>query len=138
MAGSWLPGTAPKGKAQDESPVRDATTAEGGSARRIVVEPDERTSLLPQETPTNRSGYLSPDDPAVSPYNLWSVRFMRYFTIAFLVSVLADSWFNLAKMLRLSPSSGGFCFSSRCSSVRLSCTLAAPASSTSHIPHSRQ
>lgn len=87
MAGSWVPGTA-KGKARDASPAQDATNSEGNSARRVVVEPDERTTLIPHETPTNRSGYLSPDDPAVSPYNLWSVRFMRYFTIALLVSVL--------------------------------------------------
>lgn len=43
-------------------------------------EADERTRLLQQ----NRDGYLSPDDPAVSPYNLWSVRFLRYFTVLFL------------------------------------------------------
>lgn len=44
-------------------------------------EPDERTHLLPP----NRDGFLSPDDPAVTPYNLWSVRFLRYFTVLFLI-----------------------------------------------------
>ncbi|KAF2270622.1 mitochondrial integral membrane protein-like protein [Lojkania enalia] len=48
-------------------------------------EPDERTALLRQPRPPNADGYLDPDDPAVSPYNLWSVRFLRYFTIIFLM-----------------------------------------------------
>ncbi|KAJ5893260.1 hypothetical protein N7495_004951 [Penicillium taxi] len=33
-------------------------------------EPTERSTLLPRDA----NPYLSPDDPAVSPYNLWSVR----------------------------------------------------------------
>lgn len=86
MTPSWAPGTAPKGKPGDESP-HNADAGEA-STDRVVVQPDERTRLLPAEsTPSNRAGYLSPDDPAVSPYNLWSVRFMRYFTVAFLVSL---------------------------------------------------
>jgi pimeloyl-ACP methyl ester carboxylesterase len=65
-----------------------------------VSEADERTRLLPP--PARHDGFLSPDDPAVSnhsrvsrteliykpqvsPYNLWSVRFLRYFTVFFLV-----------------------------------------------------
>ncbi|MCJ1291403.1 hypothetical protein MMC34_002946 [Xylographa carneopallida] len=44
-------------------------------------EPDERTQLLPP----SRAGFLDPDDPAVSPYNLWSVRALRYFSILFLI-----------------------------------------------------
>ncbi|KAF2397549.1 hypothetical protein EJ06DRAFT_539486 [Trichodelitschia bisporula] len=43
--------------------------------------PDERTRLLPR--PPHSDGYLDPDDPAVSPYNLWTVRFLRYFTVLF-------------------------------------------------------
>lgn len=41
--------------------------------------PDEHTRLLPNRVES--TNYLSPDDPAVSPYNLWSVRFVRYLTI---------------------------------------------------------
>lgn len=41
--------------------------------------PDEHTRLLPNRLESTH--YLSPDDPAVSPYNLWSVRFTRYLTI---------------------------------------------------------
>ncbi|KAL1651150.1 hypothetical protein SLS58_000487 [Diplodia intermedia] len=48
-------------------------------------EPDERTRLLHHPHPPNSDGYLDPDDPAVSPYNLWSVRFTRYLTVLFLV-----------------------------------------------------
>ncbi|KAF1353636.1 hypothetical protein BDV97DRAFT_346984 [Delphinella strobiligena] len=49
-------------------------------------EADERTRLLPsQPRPPHVDGYLDPDDPAVSPYNLWTVRFLRYVTVLFLV-----------------------------------------------------
>lgn len=49
-------------------------------------EADERTQLLPsQPRPPHADGYLDPDDPAVSPYNLWTVRFLRYFTVLFLI-----------------------------------------------------
>ncbi|KAI9812435.1 MAG: hypothetical protein M1827_004666 [Pycnora praestabilis] len=43
-------------------------------------EPNERSRLLPPP----QGGYLDPDDPAVSPYNLWSVRALRYFEVLFL------------------------------------------------------
>ncbi|KAI5366312.1 Putative alpha/Beta hydrolase [Septoria linicola] len=50
-------------------------------------EPNERDRLLPADNrrPPHADGYLDPDDPAVSPYNLWTVRFMRYLTVLFLV-----------------------------------------------------
>jgi hypothetical protein len=50
---------------------------------------DEHTRLLPNrvEEPTN---YLSPDDPAVSPYNLWSVRIVRYVTV--FLTLVAFVW----------------------------------------------
>ncbi|RMZ66756.1 integral membrane [Pyrenophora seminiperda CCB06] len=49
-------------------------------------EPTERTRLLDRpRPPPNSDGYLDPDDPAVSPYNLWTVRAMRYLTILFLI-----------------------------------------------------
>ncbi|CAN8099309.1 unnamed protein product [Discula destructiva] len=47
--------------------------------------PDEATRLLPNRINSDvREGYLSPDDPAVTPYNLFTVRFMRYLTIIFM------------------------------------------------------
>ncbi|KAI9836166.1 MAG: hypothetical protein M1837_003429 [Sclerophora amabilis] len=45
-------------------------------------EPTERTRLIPAQ---RHDGYLDPDDPAVSPYNLWSVRATRYLSIIFLI-----------------------------------------------------
>jgi hypothetical protein len=43
---------------------------------------DEHTRLLPNRLDSERRPpYLSPDDPAVSPYNLWSVRVVRYTTV---------------------------------------------------------
>ncbi|KAI4173101.1 MAG: hypothetical protein LQ343_003211 [Gyalolechia ehrenbergii] len=44
-------------------------------------EPDERTRLLP----SHNDGYLDPDDPAVSPYNLFSVRAVRFVSVLFLI-----------------------------------------------------
>ncbi|KAJ6000376.1 hypothetical protein N7481_000785 [Penicillium waksmanii] len=41
-------------------------------------EPTEQTRLLPRGDSNN---FLSPDDPAVSPYNLWSVRALRAFSL---------------------------------------------------------
>ncbi|RFU32008.1 hypothetical protein B7463_g4323, partial [Scytalidium lignicola] len=54
-------------------------------------EADERTRLLPPQQP--HEGYLSPDDPAVSPYNLWTIRFLRYFTVIF--GMLTFLWWVL-------------------------------------------
>lgn len=44
--------------------------------------PDEHTRLLPNRVDSTRP-YLTPDDPAVTPYNLWSIRVLRYLTIFF-------------------------------------------------------
>lgn len=80
---------------EEENGVATTTTrnnAEGGSrdppsrAEYERREADERTRLLPsQPRPPHSDGYLDPDDPAVSPYNLWSVRFVRYLTVLFLI-----------------------------------------------------
>lgn len=45
-------------------------------------QPDEHTRLLPNRLNSDRP-FLTPDDPAVSPYNLWSVRVARYATVLF-------------------------------------------------------
>lgn len=44
-------------------------------------EPDEHTRLLPNRVDSTGIPYLSPDDPAVSPYNLWTVRLVRAITV---------------------------------------------------------
>ncbi|KAL2269798.1 hypothetical protein VTJ83DRAFT_1982 [Remersonia thermophila] len=53
--------------------------------------PDEHTRLLPNRInsePRPRA-YLSPSDPAVSPYNLWTVRFLRGTTVALFLAAVA-------------------------------------------------
>ncbi|KAK4648848.1 uncharacterized protein QC761_113300 [Podospora bellae-mahoneyi] len=62
---------------------------------------NEHTRLLPNRvdsttyTPHNPSNgpYLSPDDPAVSPYNLFTVRLVRYATVA--LTILTFIWWVL-------------------------------------------
>ena len=44
-------------------------------------EADEHTRLLPNRVDSTGIPYLSPDDPAVSPYNLWTVRLVRAVTV---------------------------------------------------------
>ncbi|PNY28358.1 Uncharacterized protein TCAP_01717 [Tolypocladium capitatum] len=50
--------------------------------------PDEHTRLLPNRVDPSR-GMLAPDDSAVSPYNLWSIRMLRYLTLVFTAVTLA-------------------------------------------------
>ncbi|KAI0459416.1 hypothetical protein F5B21DRAFT_456642 [Xylaria acuta] len=57
-------------------------------AERDSAPPDEHTRLLPNRV--DSTAYLSPDDPAVSPYNLRSIRFTRYLTIFF--TLIAFAW----------------------------------------------
>ncbi|KAL9604842.1 MAG: hypothetical protein Q9219_000290 [cf. Caloplaca sp. 3 TL-2023] len=59
----------------------DANDEENRQHSRHNRDADERTRLLP---PRN-DGYLDPDDPAVSPYNLFSVRAVRYVNVLFLM-----------------------------------------------------
>ncbi|KAK3335540.1 hypothetical protein B0T19DRAFT_350977 [Cercophora scortea] len=51
-----------------------------GTRSSLDYPPDEHTRLLPNRL--DSTPYLSPDDPAVSPYNLWSVRLVRFVTVA--------------------------------------------------------
>ncbi|KAL3423560.1 hypothetical protein PVAG01_05307 [Phlyctema vagabunda] len=68
---------------------RNGNSSEPAAPR--LSEADERTHLLPASSA--HDGYLSPDDPAVSPYNLWSVRFLRYFTVFF--AIITFLWWVL-------------------------------------------
>ncbi|KAI1382165.1 hypothetical protein F4677DRAFT_17206 [Hypoxylon crocopeplum] len=68
----------------DDSP-RDSLDQEREDA------PNEHTRLLPNRVES--TNYLSPDDPAVSPYNLWSVRIVRYLTILF--TILTFVWWTI-------------------------------------------
>ncbi|EPS39154.1 hypothetical protein H072_7098 [Dactylellina haptotyla CBS 200.50] len=49
-------------------------------------EPDERTGLLGGHHGISGRPPLDIDDPAVTPLNLWSIRFLRYFTLFFFVA----------------------------------------------------
>ncbi|KAK3709255.1 hypothetical protein LTR37_010993 [Vermiconidia calcicola] len=70
----------------------DAASTEGpemprNSGEDSRREPTERDRLLPESNNRRHGrsdGYLDPDDPAVSPYNLWTVRFARGLTVLFL------------------------------------------------------
>ncbi|RMD44826.1 hypothetical protein DV735_g288, partial [Chaetothyriales sp. CBS 134920] len=69
---------------ETDPPVVAAEASNGhpSPAHPPLVEADETTRLLPQQRPD--PGWLSPEDPAVSPYNLWSVRALRYLEVLFL------------------------------------------------------
>lgn len=66
----------------DHSNGRPRSTSREDEERVEQPPPDEHTRLLPNRLDSNR-GLLQPDDPAVSPYNLWSIRILRYITILF-------------------------------------------------------
>lgn len=66
--------------------------------RRQPREADERTRLIP---PTH-AGFLDPDDPAVTPYNLWTVRFLRSLSLLFLL-ISFIWWIVLLVSLFVSP-----------------------------------
>ncbi|PGH23283.1 hypothetical protein AJ80_02699 [Polytolypa hystricis UAMH7299] len=67
-------GTGDNGAAQSRDQAHDEEEYHGGH------QPDERSRLLPR----GEGGYLSPDDPAVSPYNLFGIRALRFFSVVFL------------------------------------------------------
>ncbi|KAI0140993.1 hypothetical protein F4776DRAFT_661816 [Hypoxylon sp. NC0597] len=77
-----LLGRGPNG--HDDSP-RDSLDQDRESSA------NEHTRLLPNRVES--TSYLSPDDPAVSPYNLWSVRIVRYLTTLF--AVLTFVWWTI-------------------------------------------
>ncbi|KAK2737043.1 hypothetical protein FQN57_000492 [Myotisia sp. PD_48] len=84
----------------DEEDVdRGENDSPAGNRTRREQEADERTRLLPRE---NHNAYLSPDDPAVSPYNLWSVRALRSFSIVLLFISLIW-WVLLLVSIFVSP-----------------------------------
>lgn len=63
-----------------------------GGAAESSAPPTERTRLLPNRA-DERPPLLDPDDPAVTPYNLWTVRFVRYATVLF--AAVAFVWWVL-------------------------------------------
>ena len=87
MVSLW--GTKKNGDDEQEEDDQRPTTSSSSTrdTPRQSEDTNERTRLLPQQQrqQPRGQGYLSPDDPAVSPYNLWSVRALRWFELVFLV-----------------------------------------------------
>ncbi|KAI3334820.1 mitochondrial integral membrane protein [Ustulina deusta] len=73
-------------RGSDFASARDSPNPERDSAP-----PNEHTRLLPNRV--DGAPFLSPDDPAVSPYNLWSIRITRYITIIF--TLIAFAWWAI-------------------------------------------
>jgi len=82
------------GNKKDDDPESRQFVSNGeSSAEPRISEANERTHLLPPSSAAGREGFLSPDDPAVSPYNLWSVRFLHVFTVFF--AIISFLWWVL-------------------------------------------
>jgi len=67
---------------------------------------DEHTRLLPNHVNSTQS-LFAPDDPAVSPYNLWSIRALRYLTIVF--TLVTFIWWVLLLMSTFATPPGFQC-----------------------------
>jgi small-conductance mechanosensitive channel len=85
MANLW--GSSNKNNNTNDNGDTASSVRDSGDHERA---PDEHTRLLPNRVESSHN-YLSPDDPAVSPYNLWSVRIVRYLTV-FLALVTFIWW----------------------------------------------
>ncbi|KAK4192702.1 hypothetical protein QBC35DRAFT_199937 [Podospora australis] len=70
---------------------RDRAGGRYSSEEDLQPAPSEHTRLLPNRVDSVQ--YLSPDDPAVSPYNLWTVRVVRWITVA--LAMLTFVWWVL-------------------------------------------
>ncbi|KAK2047014.1 hypothetical protein LZ31DRAFT_174578 [Colletotrichum somersetense] len=78
---------------KDNDNVPEGPPEERVSSDYTAREPDEHSRLLPNRLDSNSRQYLTPDDPAVSPYNLWTVRVMRWATVLF--TALTLTWWTL-------------------------------------------
>ncbi|KAK8164271.1 hypothetical protein IWX90DRAFT_456797 [Phyllosticta citrichinensis] len=86
----------------DDNEPSDPTHGQSSRPSYESREPDENTRLLGSQRQRHADGYLDPNDPAVSPYNLWSVRFTRYLTVLILV-VTFLWWVLLLVSIFVSP-----------------------------------
>ncbi|TQN75275.1 hypothetical protein CSHISOI_00132 [Colletotrichum shisoi] len=78
---------------KDDDDAPEGPPEERGSNEYPARGPDEHTRLLPNRLDSDNRQYLTPDDPAVSPYNLWTVRMMRWATVLF--TALTFTWWTL-------------------------------------------
>ncbi|KAI1367985.1 mitochondrial integral membrane protein [Xylaria arbuscula] len=83
MKGIWGSREEHNGDSSDYASARNSS-----DDQRDAPPPNEHTRLLPNRVES--ATYLSPDDPAVSPYNLWSIRITRYLTI--FLTLIAFAW----------------------------------------------
>jgi len=85
------------------SKKRNADEEAGGRSSESLdrAPPDEHTRLLPNRLDSDRP-FLTPDDPAVTPYNLFTVRAVRYFTI-FLTLLTFLWWILLLVAIFITP-----------------------------------
>ncbi|PLN77911.1 mitochondrial integral membrane protein [Aspergillus taichungensis] len=102
MASLWPKNRSPsRGGSRNENGIGNGNRGNNDqeSGRQSVSrDPDERTRLLPHGQP----GYLSPDDPAVSPLNLWTIRALRGITVT-LFAVTFIWWIFLLVSLFVTP-----------------------------------
>ncbi|KAJ5010791.1 hypothetical protein K4K57_006665 [Colletotrichum sp. SAR 10_99] len=82
-----------KNKKDDDAAAAEGPPEERRSAEYETREPDEHTRLLPNRLDSDNRQFLTPDDPAVSPYNLWTVRVMRWATVLF--ACLTFIWWTI-------------------------------------------
>lgn len=96
-----------------ESP--EANGNGNGASHHDGPPPDEHTRLLPNRVDSapyrdggggggrsSGSNFLAPDDPAVSPYNLWSIRALRTLTVGFTLATLVW-WILLLVAMFVTP-----------------------------------
>lgn len=95
-------GNAGEGGGQDSAAAAASPASPPRESIDQAAPPDETTRLLPNRIDSNYAGYLSPDDPAVSPYNLFSVRAVRYFSV-FLLTITSIWWVLLLVSLFVTP-----------------------------------
>ncbi|KAI0972530.1 mitochondrial integral membrane protein [Xylaria arbuscula] len=86
MKGIWGSREDQNDGGSDHASARNSLNAERDSGPA-----NEHTRLLPNRVES--AVFLSPDDPAVSPYNLWSIRITRYLTIFF--TLVAFAWWTI-------------------------------------------
>lgn len=89
-------------KNDDEHDDEGPTSSGPRDDPRPSEDTNERSRLLPQQNERPQGGYLSPDDPAVSPYNLWSVRALRGIEVLFL-AITFLWWVLLLVSIFVSP-----------------------------------
>ena len=81
-------------KPDDDEASSRSRRAENDDAGEPSDPVDEHTRLLPNRLDSTRgAGMLRPDDPAVTPYNLWTIRILRFATVV--LTLITFAWWVL-------------------------------------------